>query len=99
MLRYRRRIAEWLALMIGVSLLTPGFGVLQPVRAEAVSGESGLIAFVREGSEGGIYTIDRSGSELRRLTDGQDYRPRWSPDGTKIVFQRFEGAGVEATST
>lgn len=93
MLRYRTRIAEWLALMIGVFLLIPGFGLLQPARAEAISGESGLIAFVREGSEGGIYTIDRSGSELRRLTDAQDYRPRWSPDGTKIVFQGFEGTG------
>jgi TolB protein len=51
-----------------------------------------LIAFVREGAQRGIYTIDASGSDLTRLTHGEDYRPRWSPDGTQIVFQRFFGA-------
>ena len=53
---------------------------------------SGLIAFVREAPRSGIYTMTPTGSALTRLTDGEDYRPRWSPDGTRIVFQRFEGA-------
>src|SRR6266496_448054 len=50
---------------------------------------SGQIAFVREGARHGIYTIDPSTAIVTRLTNGEDYRPRWSPDGTRIVFQRF----------
>lgn len=91
MLSYRWKIGGGVALVLilGVSLLAPAFGVPHTAWAETPSA-SGLIAFVREGTESGIYTIDQTGSELTRLTDGQDYRPRWSPDGTRIVFQRFE---------
>lgn len=66
---------------------------LVPNLSSAVASDGGgLIAFVREGAQRGIYTMTPSGSDLRRLTDGEDYRPRWSPDGTQIVFQRFFGA-------
>ena len=65
---------------------------IDPVGAAAPTPASGLIAFVREGPENGIYTMTLTGSDLIRLTDAQDYRPRWSPDGTKIAFQRFEGS-------
>jgi Tol biopolymer transport system component len=57
--------------------------------AAAVPGENGALAVVREGDHRGIWTIDRF--SLTRLIDGEDYRPRWSPDGSRIVFQRFEG--------
>ena len=59
------------------------------------SGEPGLIAFVREAPDGGIFTMDPSGTDLTRLTSGQDYRPKWSPDGTRIVFQRIHGIRSE----
>ena len=64
---------------------------LQPPAQAAFPGANGLIAFARESPQRGIFTIDPSGEELTRLTHGQDYRPRWSPDGTRIVFQRFVG--------
>lgn len=68
-------------------------GVAELARAEATSG---LITFVREGPQRGIYTINQSGSILTRLTEGQDYRPRWSPDGTEIVFQRFASKSIDS---
>jgi len=68
-------------------------GVAELARTE---GTSGLITFVREGPQRGIYTIDTSGSALTRLTNGQDYRPRWSPDGTRIVFQRFLSSSIDS---
>jgi Tol biopolymer transport system component len=47
---------------------------------------------------GDIFTIRPDGRELRRLTfvqaHGQaDYRPDYSPDGTKIVFNHIAGDG------
>jgi len=78
------------------SLLAASLGLPSPVHAEAPKTAPGLIAFVSEGPDNGIYTIDPSGAGLTRLTNGQDYRPRWSPDGTKIVFQRFDGEGLQS---
>jgi tol-pal system beta propeller repeat protein TolB len=63
---------------------------------ESFPGGNGRIAFVQEGPQRGIYTIDASGSNLTRLTRGEDYRPRWSPDGTRIVFQRFSPGSIRS---
>jgi len=54
--------------------------------AGATSGDTGTIAFVREVDEQGIWLVESNGSETR-LTNGQDYRPDWSPDGRWIAFQ------------
>jgi Tol biopolymer transport system component len=38
-----------------------------------------------------LWTIDRSGRGLHRLTTGQgndDFAPTWSPDGARIAFTR-----------
>jgi TolB protein len=52
-----------------------------------------MIALVREGTRRGIYVVSPSGSDVVRLPHGTDYRPGWSPDGTRIVFQRFVRGG------
>jgi Tol biopolymer transport system component len=52
------------------------------------------IAFVRERPKRGVWIVDAVGHE-RRLTDGQDYGPAWSPDGRWIVLQRFDGGGSD----
>jgi Tol biopolymer transport system component len=53
--------------------------------APAFSPDGGSIAFhsSREGS--GIFLIDTSGLNLRKLTDG-GHNPAWSPDGREIAF-------------
>jgi Tol biopolymer transport system component len=35
-----------------------------------------------------IYVMDANGENQQRLTDNaaQDWRPAWSPDGTKLIF-------------
>jgi Tol biopolymer transport system component len=40
------------------------------------------------GTEEGIYTMAADGGHLRRLTDGPDLFPEWSPDGSRIAFVR-----------
>jgi Tol biopolymer transport system component len=47
------------------------------------------IVFVREPGRRGIWLVHPSGEE-RRLTVEQDYGPAWSPDGTRITFQRVD---------
>jgi Tol biopolymer transport system component len=40
------------------------------------------------GTEEGIYTMDADGGHVRRVTDGPDSSPEWSPEGTRIAFVR-----------
>jgi Tol biopolymer transport system component len=44
-----------------------------------------------------IYRVNADGTGLTRLTStsGADYRPCWSPDGTKIAFERFSEADYD----
>ncbi len=89
----RMRMPDAAGLVLATLFLLCTAGVARSAQAES---SSGLIAFVREGPQRGIYTMDPEGSMLTRLTNGQDYRPHWSPDGTQIVFQRFSSKSIDS---
>jgi Tol biopolymer transport system component len=95
MLGYRGKVGAHRVLLVAVCALTLSLVVPPAGAAAPPAVAAGLIAFVREGLDSGVYTIDPSGSTLTRLTQGQDYRPRWSPDGTQIVFQRFGSTSIQ----
>jgi Tol biopolymer transport system component len=73
--------------IVGLAVVIVAFLISPSTANAAFPGDNGLLAFVRQGERRGIYTIQDLG--LVRLTSGVDYRPRWSPDGARIVFQRF----------
>ena len=50
----------------------------------AISPDGQEIAFVRWGSEQGIFLMGATGENIRRLSDF-GYNPSWSPDGREIV--------------
>jgi dipeptidyl aminopeptidase/acylaminoacyl peptidase len=67
-----------------------------------VAPDNSKVAFVRvtadrdkDDYETSIWTVPTSGGEPRRLTNGpRDSWPRWSPDGSRLVFlRRPEGDG------
>jgi Tol biopolymer transport system component len=54
-------------------------------------GPNGQIAFVSTRQGNGIYVMNDDGTDVRRVTtfapNRNEYRPNWSPDGSKIAFQ------------
>jgi TolB protein len=49
----------------------------------------------------GLYIVNRDGSDMSRLTDGDDVSPCWSADGETIVFERWadsDPSGVYAVA-
>lgn len=61
-----------------------------------ISPDGSRVAFVqvrvsekKEGYESEIWTVSTRGEAPRRLTSGpRDSGPRWSPDGSRLVFAR-----------
>jgi Tol biopolymer transport system component len=95
-----RRIAfsAWNGRQTGIYAVTVADCTVEPlgprgnVNAGAVDWSStNLLAFDGTASGGtgeGIYTMAADGGHVRRVTDGPDFFPEWSPDGTRIAFVR-----------
>jgi hypothetical protein len=65
------------------------------VAQPAWSPDGAHIAFARKTPKRlrGIWVVEADGGNPRRLTSRADESPRWSRDGSKILFRRFEKHG------
>lgn len=87
--------AAMAAFLIGSAVLVVTFATSMRVSQAAFPGANGKIAFVKNAGPLGdqeIFTANSDGTEEVRLTfddRANDVFPRWSPDGTKIVFTGF----------
>src|SRR5688572_13087879 len=76
-------------------LLSSSFGMQsnQGAWAGTFPGENGKIAFSKvSGNNWDLYVMNSDGTEQTRLTNNpeSDFNPDWSPDGTRIAFERDE---------
>jgi Tol biopolymer transport system component len=72
---------------VGLEQITTG---KLPAVSPSFSRSGARLAFSRLGS--GIFTMSPDGSGLRKITsNGRDGYPVWSPDGTRIAFNRLVG--------
>ncbi len=68
------------------------------VASQGSSSQTGSIQgkLVLRASNGGIATQNSDGTGFTQLTnDTSDRNPKWSPDGTKIVFSRYQGGDLD----
>jgi Tol biopolymer transport system component len=74
--------------------------VLVTVLAQDDAAQAYQIAFaVRQKGQSGVYAVNADGGEHKRLTnDGNDFLPRWSPDGKQIAFLSMRQQDLELLS-
>jgi Tol biopolymer transport system component len=101
--RHRSRQTGWAAPFVVAALVgTSGAVAAQPAQA-TVLGSNGRIAYSRfadaDFRHADIVTVNPDGSGVVKLTSTPartyDFNPDWSPDGTKIAFERDAGASQE----
>ena len=83
-----RALGATITLFVAGASLT----ILEGAATAAFPGSNGAIAYVC-GTEICVGNVD--GTNQRQLTTGQSFgndHPAWSPDGTKIAFERREGS-------
>src|SRR5690348_6299622 len=80
--RHARILATLVATLLAAAL------VAAPASAAK---DTGKLAFVRANQ---IYTATTTGGSVKQLTtSGKNYRPHWSPDGTRIAYVHEAPAG------
>ena len=89
----RQKHNGWWKLRVGFAYIqTGGTGDAQDSQVDYRT--DGPIVFVKDrkkrGSIPNIYAFDPLTERANRLTFESDSHPRWSPDGTKIVFVRLQ---------
>lgn len=68
---------------------TPTLGIAVPLATPIPQGTlQGKLVF-QTSNGGNIYTVNGTGTNLKRITDGA-LDPAWSPDGTKIIYTRWQ---------
>jgi dipeptidyl aminopeptidase/acylaminoacyl peptidase len=81
--------------LVTLLLVAAPLAVAAPSEAAFPPGNNGLIVFVSfQGGDGDVITIGADGSNPVNLTpdsDVNDLRPAFSPDGTRIAFDRLDG--------
>lgn len=81
-------------LLAVMALMLAGVGAASPASA-TFSGTDGLIVYVKSNQ---IYTIPPAGGTPKQLTtstSGKNYRPEWSPDGSRIAYINETSSGVK----
>jgi tol-pal system beta propeller repeat protein TolB len=73
-----------MAASLPVCVVVVGLAAAGPAHA-TVPGKNGRIAFMGL-EQRGIHTADPDGKRIRRLTNGLDVSPAWSPDGDRIAY-------------
>lgn len=71
-------------------------GTTAPAQSEAFPAVNGRIAYaqaVEDSMSSYLWTMEPDGTDRVQLTstEGADNTPQWSPDGTQIAFQRWDG--------
>jgi hypothetical protein len=81
-------LIRWCTLALLLALLT------SPDAQAAFPGKNGKIAFVRTDD---IWTVNPDGTDRAQLTTdpARDLSPRWSPDGTQILFTSLRDGTYE----
>ena len=91
---------RWVALVATGACLVAAFFDALPAQA-AFPGQNGLIAYgFFHGSSLSVDTVEPSGRhKLQLTTTAKDYAPRWSADGTRIVFEQLVKTGGASRDT